>query len=95
PEAGGPSGDLAGREGDVVLGVRPHDLLLNVESGGADLPVTLVEPLGSEQIVHLALPGGGELVAAGRWAVREGDTTSVRIPADAVHLFDPRTGERC
>lgn len=84
--------DTMPNEGDAVLGIRPHDLVLG--AAGPALPVTLVEPLGNEQIVHLALPDGGELVAAGRWSVREGDATGVRIPEDAVHLFDAKTGER-
>jgi ABC-type sugar transport system ATPase subunit len=56
--------------------------------------VTLVEPLGSTQIVHMAPPGAGELVASlsARPSVRPGRTLAVRIPPQAVHLFDAVSG---
>lgn len=80
--------------GDAVLGIRPHDVVLGGHRPSASLVTTLVEPLGSEQIVHLALPEGGELIAVTRQTVREGEPTPVTIPVEAVHLFDRRRGER-
>jgi multiple sugar transport system ATP-binding protein len=80
----------------VLLGIRPHDLALSDQPEALRLPVTLVERLGNEQILHLALPQGGELLAAARAdpPIQTGDVVPVGIPAGAVHLFDSETADR-
>ena len=87
----------ASRPGPVVLGVRPHDLALSgpAESGPRGV-VTLVEPLGSEQLVYVSVPGGADFVAAigAEQAPRVDETVGLRIPPNAVHLFDPESGTR-
>src|SRR5690242_10769881 len=85
------------RSGPVVLGVRPHDLLLG--GGTQEGPrgvVTLVEPLGSEQLVHVSVPGGADLVVAigAEQAPRVDETVALRVAPSAVHLFDPESGGR-
>ena len=85
------------REGPVVLGVRPHDLVLEQSpNGGSRGVISLVEPLGSEQIVHVSVGAGDELVAAiaSERAPRVDETVALRIAPGAVHLFDATTGER-
>jgi len=84
--------------GDVALGVRPQALSL-VPSGN-DAPwrgtVFLVEALGSEQIVHLAAGDVKDLVVVvpAEQRVAIGDEVGIHVPANAVHLFDVRTGMR-
>ena len=88
--------DIA-REGPVILGVRPHDLGVGASSnGGPRGVVSLVEPLGSEQIVYVSVPGGHDLVAAVPPDVtpRVDESVSLNIAPTALHLFDPETGER-
>ena len=85
------------KEGPVVLGVRPHDLTLHqADNGAARAVVSLVEPLGSEQIVYVGVPGGQDLVAAvGAEATpRVEDRVSLQVAPSAVHLFDAETGDR-
>ena len=84
------------RPGPVVLGVRPHDLSLGATSEGPRGVVTLVEPLGSEQLVYVSVPGGADLVAAigAEQAPRVDDAVALRVALDAVHLFDPESGGR-
>ena len=85
------------RAGPVVLGVRPHDLsLAGASEKGPRGVVTLVEPLGSEQLVHVSVPGGADLVAAigAEQAPRVDETVWLRIAPQAVHLFDPESGGR-
>jgi multiple sugar transport system ATP-binding protein len=85
------------RPGPVVLGVRPHDLSL-----GGSTPesprgvVTLVEPLGSEQLVYVSIRGGANLVAAigEEPAPRVDEAVALNIALNAVHLFDPESGGR-
>ena len=85
---------LAGLEGTpVVLGIRPEHL--EVAPAGAGLParVELVEPLGSETIVHWE-------GAAGKLAARltsgavpaEGSSASLVPRAAEVLLFEPSSG---
>jgi multiple sugar transport system ATP-binding protein len=84
--------------GDVVLGVRPQ--ALSIAPSGDDAPwrgaVFLVEALGSEQIVHLAVGDVKDLVVVvpAEQRVAIGDEVGIRVPAGAVHLFDAQTGMR-
>jgi multiple sugar transport system ATP-binding protein len=85
------------REGPVVLGVRPHDLALDRTVDGAPRGVvSLVEPLGSEQLVYVAVAGGRDLVAAvgAEAAPRVDEQVSLHVAPNAVHLFDAETGVR-
>jgi multiple sugar transport system ATP-binding protein len=91
-----PSG-LVLRDGPVVLGVRPHDIALGAADNGAPRGVvSLVEPLGSEQIVYVTMPGGTDFVAAVGAEVtpRVDEPVSLTIPGAAMHLFDAETGGR-
>ncbi|HEX2094257.1 MAG TPA: ABC transporter ATP-binding protein [Longimicrobiaceae bacterium] len=89
-----------GSEGAAVLGVRPHDLGLGGAAGEGDgvlrAEVGVVEPMGSEQVVHLFAPGGERVVAVTRpdLPLRVEETVEVRIPARAVHLFRGSDGRR-
>jgi len=87
----------AAKTGPVVLGVRPHDLGIDRSvNGGPSAVVSLVEPLGSEQIVYVTVPGGQDLVAAiaSEIAPRIDEAVSLRVAPAAVHLFDADTGAR-
>ena len=58
--------------------------------------VSLVEPLGSEQIVYVTVPGGADFVAAvGAEATpRVDEAVSLAIPEAAIHLFEAESGQR-
>jgi multiple sugar transport system ATP-binding protein len=84
----------------AVLGVRPQHLALDASGGNGSGAlrghVVLVEPLGNEQIVHVALPNDARIVATvppdARVAVDE--TITLRIVPSAAHLFHARDGQR-
>jgi multiple sugar transport system ATP-binding protein len=84
--------------GEVVLGVRPQ--ALSIVSAGSEAAwrgtVFLVEALGSEQIVHLAVGDVKDLIVVvpAEMRVAIGDEVGIRVPANAVHLFDAQTGRR-
>jgi multiple sugar transport system ATP-binding protein len=89
--------------GGAVLGIRPQDVeLLPTGPAGARGPDTLpatvqiVEPLGSEQVVHLVMADGTPLVAVAPPLppVAAGASLGVRLPAESLHRFDAGTGER-
>jgi len=87
----------AAREGPVVLGVRPHDIAVeSAGNGGTTGTVSLVEPLGSEQLVYVNVSGGHDFVAAvgPESSPRVDDAVSLRIEPSALHLFDASTGGR-
>lgn len=93
---GGPAGSPAGRA--VVLGIRPQDVEL-VEPDAADLVTTVevVEPLGSEVLLHLARPEGGgpggerSGTAA---AAAEPDEIRALVPAERATRVEDRVGLR-
>ncbi|MFC7140759.1 ABC transporter ATP-binding protein [Halosimplex aquaticum] len=87
---------------DVVLGIRPE----NVEVGDGlpgehvfDGVVDVVQPQGYENTVHLRFASQDEdadtLTATidGMRALQWGEEVDIRIPEDAIHLFDGVTGE--
>jgi multiple sugar transport system ATP-binding protein len=83
--------------GDVLLGVRPHDLVVGDGAAPADgLTLTgivdAVEPTGAETLVHL-LVGETEVLATaeGRSPPAVGATVTASAPADALYLFDAAT----
>jgi sn-glycerol 3-phosphate transport system ATP-binding protein len=88
--------------GEVVLGVRPERLTLAGDGDGRPglgLVVEVVEPLGSEVMVHGALAdGSGERVAitarleAGARPT-PGEVLRLAFDPDAAHVFDAVTGD--
>jgi multiple sugar transport system ATP-binding protein len=82
-----------GTTGPVRYGIRPEHLLLSPE--GLEASVRLVEPMGSETQVTMAL-GDHTLVGVfrERIAARPGETIRVQPDLAAVHLFDAETGNR-
>jgi multiple sugar transport system ATP-binding protein len=75
-------------KGAAVIGVRPQHLVL-AETGLA-LTVTLVEALGTETVIHGALPSGETalVTARGHLHVKAGDTLYLGAEYDALHFFD-------
>ncbi|KAB2780763.1 sn-glycerol-3-phosphate ABC transporter ATP-binding protein UgpC [Brucella anthropi] len=82
-------------DGDILVGVRPHDL--KVEEGRPDAlsltgTVTAVEPLGAETLVHLDVNGVSVIATApGKIIPATGGTLSVSVPAGSLYLFDAKT----
>ena len=92
-----------GVSGEVWVGVRPEHLVPasgEAPEGCVTLKarVELLEPLGSDKVVHCGTDPAQEnpLVARlpGTSRVREGENLELTFPADQVHLFDRVTGER-
>jgi multiple sugar transport system ATP-binding protein len=85
---------------DLVLGIRPEAVeLVGRASGPHDFETTVdvVEPMGDENTVYLAFGDDTDessLVATTN-SMRQlgrGDAVVVRLPEEAVHVFDRRTG---
>jgi sn-glycerol 3-phosphate transport system ATP-binding protein len=75
----------------ITLGIRPEHVVLAPH--GLPVEVDLIEPLGSETLIHGRIPGGAPVVlrvagAASSQALR------IAMPADALHVFDGEPGRR-
>jgi multiple sugar transport system ATP-binding protein len=81
----------------VTVGIRPESLrLVAPDSPEATLhgKVTLVEPLGAKDVVHLSLDGGDARVIGtpGR-RPRVGENVGIAADSERVHFFDDETGQ--
>ncbi len=82
----------------VIAGVRPEHLML--QNGGTappdttmTLPIDLVEPLGSETLLHLRAPGGESIVAKVEPTarLRAGEIVELMVEIEHIHAFDAQT----
>lgn len=86
---------LGGEE--LVLGIRPEDIELVEGATGEHeytAEVLVVEPMGNENSVHLRI-GGTRFIATvgGMRRIVEGEVATIRLPEEAIHLFDRASGE--
>jgi len=97
--------DAVAGAAELVLGIRPEEIeILDETAVGGDpeheyeMHVTVVEPMGDQNVVHLTRPGTDAMsdnlvaVTEGLRDVAEDSDTTVRLPADAVHFFDGTSG---
>jgi multiple sugar transport system ATP-binding protein len=83
--------DVSGAPADGFVGLRPEDILLKPAGhGGLQGTVDLVEALGSETLIHVALEGGQPIIArqATRTTLRSGEKVGVVVEAANAHCFD-------
>jgi multiple sugar transport system ATP-binding protein len=77
----------------LVYGIRPEHV--NVAADGLPADVVVVEPTGSETLVHVrAGVSHWTIMFRERRTVRPSDRLLLAPDLDHVHLFDRRTGER-
>lgn len=85
--------DLQGQT--YTLGIRPENIELQRQATDAvaSAEVTVVEPIGSDNYVHLDL--GPEFVARvdPNNEPTVGETVGISFSEDDIHLFHPETGE--
>ena len=85
----------------IHVGIRPEDIEVVAFAEQANdtntvrLPVRLVEPLGSETLLHLDGPAGASIVARvdRRVQFNPGDTAQVAIDTTRIHAFNRHTEE--
>jgi sn-glycerol 3-phosphate transport system ATP-binding protein len=78
----------------LIIGIRPEHLVLG--EGGLMLEVDLIEPLGSETLVHGHLPGDSmdTLVLKLSGHPPPVERVAVTVPPANAHVFDAETGRR-
>ncbi|WP_446499875.1 TOBE domain-containing protein [Nocardia uniformis] len=86
----------------VIAGIRPERLRITSDISAIRGQVTMVENLGSEELVHVQI-GDAAPTAANRTVVaraprpagvRVGDAIGFAVDPTDIHLFDPATGLR-
>ncbi|WP_445682464.1 ABC transporter ATP-binding protein [Radicibacter daui] len=84
-----PSRNLPSNAGSLTLGVRPEAVRVNPD-GPVKAEVEFVEHLGDRTHLHVALPGGAQLVVedAGESVVRAGEHIALTADGARLHLFD-------
>ncbi len=93
-------GVLAGGADSALLGVRPHDIAVVAQGAGdLDARVDVVEPRGSELLVHLRLGADGEgdevrVVTPPDAVVPADSVVGLRWMKERLHWFDRGTGRR-
>lgn len=80
----------------VLVGVRPHDLVVGVDPAESALALTgevsVVEPLGSETLVHLDLGGSSVIASApGKILPKAGERVTARALPGSLYLFDAKS----
>lgn len=76
----------------VTIGIRPEHVV--IADTGSLLQVNLVEPLGSETLIHGSLACGQSLTLRQQGGPPGADHLHVILPAEAMHAFDTKTGLR-
>jgi multiple sugar transport system ATP-binding protein len=85
---------------DLVLGVRPQDLLVvNLQAADVSARVDVIEPRGNELVVHLELGEGSgrqalTAVVPPEAKVAVGDQLGLRFQYDHLHFFAADSGQR-
>jgi sn-glycerol 3-phosphate transport system ATP-binding protein len=76
----------------LTLGIRPEHL--RPGGGGLQASIELVEPLGSESVLHGRLPDGTPITARLPGAVHADGAMGLVIPPEQLHVFDALSGKR-
>ncbi len=78
--------------GAVTIGIRPEHVA--IDPAGLALKVDLVEPLGSETLVHGRLDDGTAMMVKQATALSVDEVLHIALPSAALHVFDAATGQR-
>ena len=85
-------------QGPVTLGIRPEDLLLegSAAPGTIAAQVTLIEPMGADKLLYCVIAADHEISVRVPRHIRvsDGEMLNLRPRENAVHLFDPESGNR-
>ncbi|MCO6414707.1 sn-glycerol-3-phosphate ABC transporter ATP-binding protein UgpC [Siccirubricoccus sp. KC 17139] len=86
-------GPRPGPEGmRLTIGIRPEHV--RPATDGLPLAIELVEPLGSETVLHGALPDGEALVVKLAGAAPRDGALHLDLPPEALHVFRQEDGKR-
>lgn len=86
---------LAAAAGKGVLGVRPEHLdVVDSEAAGIPVQIKLVEPLGSDTLIHFDVGGTSAIARVDpSRKPKLGERVYLMPQTDKIHLFDPANGQ--
>jgi len=86
---------LRAAAGNGVFGVRPeHFQVVAAEASGIPIQIKLVEPLGSDTLIHFEIAGTGAIARVDpSLKPKLGERLFLKPQTDKVHLFDAATGK--
>ncbi|WP_414621097.1 ABC transporter ATP-binding protein [Calothrix sp. CCY 0018] len=83
---------------NIDLGIRPEDIQIGEKSQAElQVEVKLVEPLGRETLIRVAILGSGTILnvqTGGNIRLRAGDKLNLQLDLQKLFLFDSVTGDR-
>jgi multiple sugar transport system ATP-binding protein len=91
-----------GETRNVRFGIRPEDIeITQTSEGNHEFPaiIDVIEPQGNENTVHLRFRDKAEdadeltVTIDGMRSFDQGQNVSVKLPSDAIHLFNADTGQ--
>jgi ABC-type sugar transport system ATPase subunit len=83
--------------GSLTVGIRPEDILVVGEGGGAvSAKAKLIEPMGADTVIVCQPAQGPEvLVRVPHYQrVKDGETLHLQVRESAIHMFDRNSGRR-
>lgn len=89
--------EVAMGDSRALIGVRPQDIVLDAPDGADAVgQVELVQPLGSDSLVHLELPAETRLTVTTKTGTEPaiGTRVGIRLSREALRLFDAGSGNR-
>ncbi len=90
-----PDGTRAGADGTrIAIGIRPQHALLSADADATPLTVELIEPLGSETLIHGRLADGSGFMLRVSGPAPAVETIKISLPARYIHVFDADSGKR-
>lgn len=79
----------------VIVGVRAQDFVLNPHAELPQAQVKLVEVTGESSLLHVEWQGAPlHIQFAGRVVAKPGQSVSLDVNTDKIHLFDAQSGKR-
>ncbi len=78
----------------LSLGIRPEHLVVGAGPDAVALTPDLVEPLGSETVIHGRLADGTPLTVKIAGPAPPPGPLAVRVPGEWLHVFDAASGQR-
>lgn len=94
PEINLPGGSWGPDGKAVTVGIRPQHVVLSAASETIRVTIDLVEPLGSETLLHGHLVNGDPFGIRVPSPAEEAAEFGVCLPANNLHLFDAKSGLR-
>ena len=88
------STNLLRRAASAILGIRPeHFLVVGDAACGSTVTIKLVEPLGSDTLIHFDLAGAASIARVEpSLRPKVGDRITLRPQPGLIHLFEAKSG---